>query len=113
VGRRRRRLENRGRPSRRPRVSSRTTDATDSHGTSLRGLVSVFSALVTNSARDPCADSRDERGTQGVQSEALVPMYFWPPGQSIYTRNQIPVIAGLLRTNVCMGLYVIPHVWFP
>jgi hypothetical protein len=46
VGRRRRRLENRGRLSRQPRISSSTTDATDSRGTSLQGLVSDFSALV-------------------------------------------------------------------
>ena len=28
--------------------------------------------------RDPCDDSIDERGAQGVQSAALIPMYFWP-----------------------------------
>ena len=47
VGRRRRRLANLGRPSRQPSTSTRTTDATDCHGTFLRGLVTDFRASVT------------------------------------------------------------------
>ena len=39
---------------------------------------------MTVSVRDPCDDSRDKRGDQGMQSKVPVSMYFWPPGQSMY-----------------------------
>ena len=45
------------------------------------------SASLGEEGWDPCDDSRDERGDQGVQSEALGPMYFCLPGQSRYLTN--------------------------